>query len=84
ENEKGAARGKKEEEIPPFGRVVAIADVYDALCSRRTYKEPWDESKVVLENLREEAGKQFDPEMIEAFFASLDIIRSISKRYPDH
>lgn len=82
ENENGAARGKKGEEIPPFGRVVAIADVYDALSSRRSYKEPWDESEV-LDNLREEAGRQFDAEMIDAFFACIDIIRNISKRYPD-
>lgn len=82
ETEKGTAKGKKGEEIPPFGRVVAIADVYDALCSRRVYKDPWDESKV-LENLREESGKQFDSEMVEAFFSCLDMIHNISKRYPD-
>jgi len=82
ENENGAARGKKGEEIPPFGRLVAIADVYDALCSKRSYKEPWDES-AVLDNLREESGKQFDAEMIEAFFSCLDVIRNIAKRYPD-
>jgi HD-GYP domain-containing protein (c-di-GMP phosphodiesterase class II) len=83
EDEKGAPTGKKAEEIPPFGRVVAIADVYDALCSKRAYKEPWDES-AVLENLRSEAGKQFDPDMIEAFFSCLDVIRSIAKRYTEH
>lgn len=80
--EKGAVCGKKGEEIPLFGRVVAIADVYDALCSRRAYKEPWDESRI-LENLHEERGKQFDPEMIDAFFLSLDVIRSAAERYPD-
>lgn len=83
EDGKGGAKGKKGEEIPPFGRVVAIADVFDALCSKRAYKDPWDES-AVLDNLRSEAGKQFDPDMIEAFFASLEVIRSISKRYSDH
>jgi HD-GYP domain-containing protein (c-di-GMP phosphodiesterase class II) len=82
ETSEGKARGKKGEEIPPFGRVVAIADVFDALSSPRVYKEPWDESKV-LETLKEEAGKQFDPDMIDAFFSCLDVIRSISKKYPD-
>jgi len=73
--------GKKGEEIPLFGRIVAIADVYDALSSRRAYKESWDEGRV-LETLRQEAGRQFDPELIEAFFASFDTIRSIADRYP--
>lgn len=82
ETKKGMAQGKKEEEIPPFGRIVAIADVYDALCSRRVYKEAWDESRV-LETLRQEAGKQFDPDMIEAFFSSIEVIRHIADRYPD-
>ena len=82
ESSKGAALGKKEEEIPLFGRIVAIADVYDALSSRRVYKESWDESRV-LETLKEDSGKHFDPDLISVFFASLDTIRSIAARYPD-
>lgn len=82
ESGKLVAPGKKEEEIPLFGRIVAIADVYDALSSRRVYKESWDESRV-LETLKEDSGKHFDPNLISAFFASLDIIRSITARYPD-
>ena len=80
---RGKPRGKKGEETPLFGRVVSVADVYDALCSRRAYKEPWDEARV-LENLKEASGTQFDPEMTDAFFSSLDAIHSISERYPDH
>ncbi|MBI3593107.1 MAG: HD domain-containing protein [Nitrospirae bacterium] len=82
ENRDGEAQGKKGEEIPPFGRLVAIADVYDALSSRRVYKESWDEGRVV-ETLQSEAGKHFDPEMVEALLSSIDIIRAISQRYPD-
>ena len=82
EDKDGKAQGKKGEEIPPFGRIVAIADVYDALSCRRVYKEAWDETKV-FETLKEEAGKHFDPEMIESFFSVIDIIRSIANRYPD-
>ena len=82
ESGRGATPGKKEEEIPLFGRIVAIADVYDALSSRRVYKESWDESRV-LETLKEDSGKHFDPDLINVFFASLDAIRSVAARYPD-
>jgi len=73
---------KKMEEIPVFGRIVAIADVYDALSSKRVYKEAWDEDRV-LNIMQEERGKQFDPDMIDSFFDSLDVLKSIAERYPD-
>jgi HD-GYP domain-containing protein (c-di-GMP phosphodiesterase class II) len=73
---------KREHEIPLFGRIVAVADVYDALCSRRSYKEPWDEDRILSEmyNL---SGTHFDPELITAFFSCVDVLKSIAKRYPD-
>ncbi len=77
----GKARGKKGEEIHPFGRVTAIADVYDALASKRSYKEPWDEDRI-METLRKDAGTHFDPEMIASFFSILDVIKMIAERYP--
>ena len=83
ENGDGTARPKKGEEIPLFGRLVALADVYDALGSRRAYKEPWDEGRV-LEELRACSGTYFDPEIVEIFFTCIDTIRSIRERYPDH
>lgn len=83
ENEAGKARGKKGEEVPVFGRVVAVADVYDALSSKRVYKEKWDEAEV-LETLSRERGKQFDAEMIDAFLSVFDVIKNISERYKDH
>lgn len=76
----GKAIGRKGEEIPPFGRLVAIADVYDALSSQRVYKEPWAQEQV-LEELMKERGKHFDPEMIDAFFIALDSITAVGKRY---
>jgi HD-GYP domain-containing protein (c-di-GMP phosphodiesterase class II) len=79
---KNAKSGKKGEQIPIFGRIVALADVYDALCSRRVYKDPWTPEKVI-ETIREETGKHFDPEVVEAFFEVLDVIKSITQRYPD-
>jgi HD-GYP domain-containing protein (c-di-GMP phosphodiesterase class II) len=75
-------RGKAGEEIPLFGRIVAVADVYDALSSERVYKEPWDETRV-LSLLEKEAGSQFDAELIELFFSSLNSIRMVRQRYPD-
>jgi response regulator RpfG family c-di-GMP phosphodiesterase len=78
----GRAKGKKGEEIPPFGRAVALADVYDALSSRRSYKDRWDEVRI-LETIEKERGKHFDPEMVDVFFNILDVIRSIAERYPD-
>jgi HD-GYP domain-containing protein (c-di-GMP phosphodiesterase class II) len=78
----GKVRGKKEEEIPIFGRIVALADVYDALSSARVYKEAWKESDV-LDTIEKEAGKQFDPELVEIFFSRLNVLRSIQNRYQD-
>jgi HD-GYP domain-containing protein (c-di-GMP phosphodiesterase class II) len=82
ETEGGGARGKQGEEIPLFGRIVALADVYDALSCRRCYKEAWEESEVV-NNIREEAGKQFDPELVEVFLNCIDSFKQIEKLYPD-
>ena len=73
---------KKGDEIHLFGRIVALADVYDALSSQRSYKEAWDEEKV-LSLIREESGIHFDPEIVEAFFTCLPTLRSITQRYSD-
>jgi len=72
---------KKGEDIPLFGRIVALSDVYDALSTARVYKEAWDEERV-LSIIREERGKQFDPEIVDAFFVCLPTIKSLQKRYP--
>lgn len=82
ETGRGRPRGKKGNEIPLFGRIVALADVYDALCSRRSYKSPWPEDRV-LEEIGSASGKHFDPEVVGSFFNCLDVLKSISHRYPD-
>jgi len=82
EDESHQPRPKRAEEIPIFGRIVAVADVYDALCSRRSYKEPWDEDRI-LEEMRKSSGFHFDPEVVDAFFSCLDVLKSIAERYPD-
>ncbi len=74
--------GKKQEEIPLCGRIVAIADVYDALSSARCYKEAWSEDKV-LDFIQKASGKDFDPELVEAFFKIHPVFKSIRKKYPE-
>jgi response regulator RpfG family c-di-GMP phosphodiesterase len=56
--------------------------VYDALCSKRVYKEPWDEGKV-LEEMRQLAGSKFDPELIGIFFEILPNIKHTQSMYPE-
>jgi len=73
---------KQGEAIHPFGRIVAVADVYDALSSRRCYKAAWNEDQV-LTTIREESGKQFDPEVVEVFLDVLDVLRNIREQFPD-
>lgn len=68
--------GKRGEDIPLFARIVGLADVVDALFSRRSYKEPWSEEQV-LKYVRDESGRHFDPELVDIFFAQLGEIRSV-------
>lgn len=72
--------GKKGNEIPIYARIVMIADVYDSLVSRRSYKEPWEQEQVI-EYLKWQSGRQFDPTLVELFLGMQDIVRSIKKKY---
>ncbi len=76
----GYPRRRAGEGIPLPARIVALADVYDALVSRRCYKDGWPEEKV-LGILAEESGRQFDPELVEAFVGIHDVILAIRNRY---
>ena len=82
EGANGKPLPKKGEGIPIFGRIVAVADVYDALSSPRCYKEVWDEKRT-LEEMHKGSGTHFDPDVIEAFFSRLDVIESVAERYPE-
>lgn len=70
------------EDIPLCARIVSLADVYDALCSKRVYKEAWDD-EAVLKEISDQSGKQFDPEVVKAFFEVQPIIRSIRHAWPE-
>jgi HD-GYP domain-containing protein (c-di-GMP phosphodiesterase class II) len=74
--------GKLGDEIPISARIVALADVYDALVSKRVYKDPLSEVEA-LASIREEAGKQFDPEVVDAFLAINEVIAAIKNRYQE-
>jgi len=78
----GYPEGKSGEDIPLFARLVAIADVFDALSSKRSYKEAWDEDRVLAE-LRDSAGSQLDAGLVDDFLSIHDPIKSIRSRYPD-
>lgn len=78
----GKARGKKGEEIPIFGRIVSLADVYDALSSKRIYKAAWSEEDVLAE-IRKMSGTKFDPDLVDVFFDVLPSLKQISDKYAD-
>ena len=78
----GQAIGKKGKEIPIMGRIVSLADVYDALRSSRVYKEKWTEEDTLRE-MRKLAGTKFDPELVDIFFEVLPSIQTVSARYAE-
>ncbi len=78
----GYPRRLKGEAIPLAGRIVALADVYDALISARVYKPAWKEEDV-LALLKEEAGKHFDSELVSIFLSIYDVIQAIRQKFPD-
>ncbi|MBN2803951.1 MAG: two-component system response regulator [Deltaproteobacteria bacterium] len=78
----GYPRGLKGEDIPISGRITAIADVFDALTTKRPYKEPFSIEKSFA-IIKEGKGKHFDPNVVDAFFAAEENILKIKKRYQD-
>ena len=77
----GSTSGLKGEAIPLMGRIVALADVFDALSSKRVYKEQWEEDQV-LEEIRKLSGIKFDPSLVDVFFEIYGNIKQITQRYP--
>ena len=78
---KGYPNGLAGETIPLSGRIVAVADVYDALISERPYKRAWSQQEALIE-LEAQSGKMFDPQVIEAVrlvFAQSQVLNTVSE-----
>lgn len=68
--------------IPLAARIVALADVYDALTSRRVYKPAWSDAEARA-YIAGASGTHFDPEVVSAFFSLGKMVQSVRERYPD-
>ncbi len=79
---KGYPSGKKGEEISLWGRMTAIADVFDALLSKRPYKEPWTFERAI-DYLIDLKGKAFDPILVDLFLNNISQVEEIREKYKD-
>ena len=78
----GYPSGLKGEDIPIFCRIVAVADVFDALTSERPYKKAWTVEEAI-DFLMAGSGKHFDPDCVKAFLAAWDEVEAIRDRYQE-
>ena len=78
----GYPRGLKEDAIPLEGRITALVDVFDALGSDRCYKKAWPLDKI-LELIKSERGRHFDPVLVDLMLANLDAFLAIRDTYKD-
>lgn len=78
----GYPKGKKGEEISIEGRIVALADVFDALTTKRPYKEPID-FDIAVEMIKNDSGKHFDPSVVSAFVNRLNEVRHVYNELKD-
>ncbi len=78
----GYPEGLSGEDIHIYGRISAIADVFDALSSDRCYKKAWDMDRIV-ELFKEERGRHFDPKLVDILLDSLDEFAAIRESYKD-
>jgi len=78
----GYPQGLVGEEIPLVGRIVAIADVFDALTTERPYKKAWPVNEAVA-YIREQSGKHFDPALVEVFLSQLPEILKVKERWAE-
>ena len=81
-NGTGYPKGLSGEDIHIYGRITALADVFDALGSDRVYKKAWDDEKIFA-LFKEEKGHHFDPKLIDIFFDHLDEFIAIRETFKD-
>ncbi|MBC8457344.1 MAG: HD domain-containing protein [Deltaproteobacteria bacterium] len=81
-NGSGYPKGLVGEEIPLYGRICAVADVFDALTSERPYRKAFSNEEA-YEILRKGYSTQFDPKVVDAFFEGLDEVVEIQEQYSD-
>ncbi len=78
----GYPGGLKGEDIHVYGRITAIADVFDALGSDRCYKKAWDDERI-FNLFKEEKGKHFEPKLVDIFFENLSEFIKIRDTFRD-
>ncbi|MFK5986973.1 MAG: HD domain-containing protein, partial [Pseudomonadota bacterium] len=78
----GYPQGKKAQDIHIYGRITALADVFDALGSARVYKKAWADD-AIFSLIKNERGKHFDPKLVDIFFAHLDEFLSVRAKFKD-
>lgn len=78
----GYPKGLKGTDIPIEARITTVADVFDALSSKRPYKEAWDIDRCI-DYIKEKSGTSYDPEVVNAFLARIDKVKEIIKTYDD-
>jgi putative two-component system response regulator len=81
-NGTGYPEGLAGEQIPIEGRMTSVADVFDALTSRRPYKEPFTDQQS-FEIIRQETDRSFDPKVVEAFLQRQEDVSAIRSQFPD-
>jgi response regulator RpfG family c-di-GMP phosphodiesterase len=81
-NGKGYPAGKAGESISLSGRIVCVCDVFDALATARSYKQPWEIPRII-DFFASESGKMFDPSLVEILFANADRFKEVAARFPD-
>jgi len=78
----GYPQGLAGNDIPIYGRIVALADVFDALSSARPYKVAWEIDKTIA-FIKEQSGKHFDPKCVDAFFENWENVLAIKEHFVD-